>query len=502
MASYFVDPSVRPKIDFLSAHLEAWQSLFHASDDLFRTIDEVATKNDPNMSQLVRLMQSDCNSERASLYSRYDNAALALHDGRNLEETPPIVCNLPFGDTENFRHLRSKIVCPSEPVPPANQLRSSSSTFGPHSNLYIDVTDRSHSSLGLVEQNDNGMSYAAAVQKPPENICPPQMPLIDFHFQNIRDKVQKPDHYNTLENTASTRYFIMRPQSANDVILSIHFGYWSASTPNINSKLNEAFNETKVANSTVYIFFSLVDSEEFCGVAQMISNVSPCSSEDWLPSYATTSPGKHCRFSIQWLYVKDVPFARFKIREQSMTPERRPALVKDAQDGTEIASTLENRLIGRRLVHSYHDLCPGGHSLIQDKSRFRTFWPALRKIICPGAPSAKCSLNTVDDIISIDDLTAFPSVCDNRPVESNDSGACLSPGTPILTSPVADVSARFFICRPQSMADIAASFEKNLWSAGSVGGHGRLHKAYTSLRAKSYVFQLTFSRILHNCIML
>jgi hypothetical protein len=102
------------------------------------------------------------------------------------------------------------------------------------------------------------------------------------------------------------RFFVIKSYSKEDVVLSVKHGYW-CSTESGNLKLNQAFDEANASHGSVYLLFSINSSGEFCGLAEMTSNVDLSSNLDiWSQS---KWKGK---FSVKWIYVKNVPNSRFR----------------------------------------------------------------------------------------------------------------------------------------------------------------------------------------------
>lgn len=72
-----------------------------------------------------------------------------------------------------------------------------------------------------------------------------------------------------------------------------------------NAKLNQAFDDAQT--SSVYLFFSVNGSGQFCGCAEMVSRVDfESKSELWAQD---KWKGK---FDVKWIYVKDVPNAKLR----------------------------------------------------------------------------------------------------------------------------------------------------------------------------------------------
>jgi len=105
-----------------------------------------------------------------------------------------------------------------------------------------------------------------------------------------------------LENDNSSRFFVIKSYSKEDVVHSIKNNIW-CSTENGNSKLDEAFKKTiNQKHMSIYLFFSVNGSGQFCGMAEMVSSVDyKSSSQLW-----TQNKWKG-KFDVKWIFVKDVP---------------------------------------------------------------------------------------------------------------------------------------------------------------------------------------------------
>lgn len=112
---------------------------------------------------------------------------------------------------------------------------------------------------------------------------------------------------NELEGAKTSRFFIIKSYSIDDIIKSIKYNVW-CSTEEGNRKLDKAFSETQeMGNSSVYLFFSVNGSGQFCGMAQMLSRIDyGKKSKIWSQNKWTGS------FNVNWIYVKDVPNAKFR----------------------------------------------------------------------------------------------------------------------------------------------------------------------------------------------
>ena len=131
-----------------------------------------------------------------------------------------------------------------------------------------------------------------------------------------------------LENERSSRFFVIKSYSKEDVIHSIKNNIW-CSTENGNSKLDEAFKRTvNQKHMSIYLFFSVNGSGQFCGMAEMVSSVDyKSSSQLW-----TQNKWKG-KFDVKWIFVKDVPNVLLR---QIHLPNNENKSVTNSRDTQEI----------------------------------------------------------------------------------------------------------------------------------------------------------------------
>ena len=117
-----------------------------------------------------------------------------------------------------------------------------------------------------------------------------------------------PSQYNPQEfkhHVEDAKYFVIKSYSEEDIFRSIKHSVW-CSTEMGNKRLNTAF-QSKAENACIYLFFSVNGTGHFCGVALMTSSVDFSNSSDvW------TQRKWKGQFSVQWLYVKDVPNSQLR----------------------------------------------------------------------------------------------------------------------------------------------------------------------------------------------
>ena len=106
---------------------------------------------------------------------------------------------------------------------------------------------------------------------------PPQSTFesMKLQTQEMTETFYKLDPFDSFSFGSSSRFFIIKSYSEEDVHKAIKYKVWS-STELGNNKLNEAFLDCKQASkeSDIYLFFSVNQSKHFCGAAKMTSPVN------------------------------------------------------------------------------------------------------------------------------------------------------------------------------------------------------------------------------------
>ncbi|XKL62181.1 hypothetical protein PGB90_002014 [Kerria lacca] len=162
---------------------------------------------------------------------------------------------------------------------------------------------------------------------------------------SVVDKLKDKNNYNPSElelPPKGTRFFVIKSYSEDDVHRSIKYEIW-CSTEHGNKRLDDAFNDQKTSDGSVYLFFSVNGSGHFCGVARMISPV------DYGASSSVWAQDKwKGQFRVRWIYVKDVPNPQLRhIRLENN--ENKP--VTNSRDTQEVP--YEKGVSVLKIIHSY-----------------------------------------------------------------------------------------------------------------------------------------------------
>ncbi|KAI1351473.1 kinase-like protein [Xylaria sp. FL0043] len=129
----------------------------------------------------------------------------------------------------------------------------------------------------------------------------------------------------SLENS---KYFVMRSDNPIDIETSVAHGVWTSSS-RVNKILEKAWRRT---NGQVILFFSVIKSQRFCGIAQMTSGMDWVNTDEhWLED------SWQGRFTLDWLCLTELPFVGVKhVPVKSTTPGFRAI---SCFDGTEISAS-------------------------------------------------------------------------------------------------------------------------------------------------------------------
>ncbi|CAD8141602.1 unnamed protein product [Paramecium pentaurelia] len=109
-----------------------------------------------------------------------------------------------------------------------------------------------------------------------------------------------------LADADNAHTYILRSNNDDDIHKSIKYGIWTSSKEN-NEKLNAKYLEAQQEGIPVYLFFSVVRSGQFVGVAKLTSGYKEESFQYWWEIKKWKG-----HFNVQWLYVKDVPNKHFE----------------------------------------------------------------------------------------------------------------------------------------------------------------------------------------------
>jgi hypothetical protein len=133
-------------------------------------------------------------------------------------------------------------------------------------------------------------------------------------------------------------FYILRSSNDDNIHKAIKYQVWT-STPGGNGILRKAWQEFQATGKTpeIYLFFSVVSSNQFLGVAKMTADINDNESFKywWEPCkwFGT--------FQISWHFVKDIHYAKFEqIREESFMTS-----VINLKDGTKISSATGKEML-------------------------------------------------------------------------------------------------------------------------------------------------------------
>ncbi|EGR31335.1 hypothetical protein IMG5_112720 [Ichthyophthirius multifiliis] len=99
------------------------------------------------------------------------------------------------------------------------------------------------------------------------------------NYQNIEKIREEFDSLKNLNNTnielaglETATYYIIRSFNEDHIHKAIKYGIWT--TTNRNAEiLNKAYEEAKDKNTEIYLFYSVTNSQKFCGMVRLKSGL-------------------------------------------------------------------------------------------------------------------------------------------------------------------------------------------------------------------------------------
>ena len=159
-------------------------------------------------------------------------------------------------------------------------------------------------------------------------------------------------------NPKEAKFFVIKSYSEDDIHRSIKYSVW-CSTENGNKKLDAAFKGLK-GKGPMYLLFSVNGSGHFCGVGEMKTAV------DYSAQAGVWQQDKwKGRFEVKWIFIKDVPNAKFRhiIIESN---EHKP--VTNSRDTQEVPLHLGKEML--EIMSSYRS--DNQTSILDSYSRFES----------------------------------------------------------------------------------------------------------------------------------
>eukprot|EP00828_Plagiopyla_frontata_P040278 TRINITY_DN541_c0_g1_i4.p1 TRINITY_DN541_c0_g1~~TRINITY_DN541_c0_g1_i4.p1 ORF type:complete len:344 (-),score=44.78 TRINITY_DN541_c0_g1_i4:149-1180(-) len=191
--------------------------------------------------------------------------------------------------------------------------------------------------------------------------------IADFpHLENINQFNQR--NYSEISNA---KCFIIRSNNDDDVHKAIKYGIWTSTQRNID-KLNEVFQECKSTKTEIFLFFSVVKSGQFEGVAKLISHVQPINFPYWWQAGKWRSLVK-----IEWLFIKDVAYQKF---QGILNKEGQP--ITHSRDGSELDWLSNGQKMMQAFVQASND-----NTILHDFEELDERELNLRKKIQAGYPN-------------------------------------------------------------------------------------------------------------------
>jgi hypothetical protein len=161
---------------------------------------------------------------------------------------------------------------------------------------------------GQQQDGDGGKGFKKYYQ--PQTYDPQSEYSIIQSVKYIQDKYPQLVNMNIsnlgftekVKNEKAPRFYVIKSFTEEDIHKSIKYSCWSSTTKG-NRKLTSSFEEAKMNQSGVYLFFSMNGSGRFVGVAKMASECN----ENIIFEYWAMDEVWKGLFEVEWIFVKDIP---------------------------------------------------------------------------------------------------------------------------------------------------------------------------------------------------
>lgn len=129
-----------------------------------------------------------------------------------------------------------------------------------------------------------------------------------------------------IRKAKNAKFFILRSTCDDDIHKAIKYGFWTSTYKN-NVLLNDLYKKYSRTNTPIYLIYTVVGSGQYCGMAQMCSEVELKKTF----SYWWEEVKWSGVFRINWVYVKDLLYD--EVEDMRM---RNGNKVVSSKDGTEV----------------------------------------------------------------------------------------------------------------------------------------------------------------------
>ena len=174
--------------------------------------------------------------------------------------------------------------------PPTNQMVS---TYSPQDMFMLELQR-------ILRMESNKKFYQNQV------LDVPMVRLSEYHDlakirMSLPSCVNVNDSHADFSNLRDAEFFVVRSTCDDDIHKAIKYGVWT-STHVTNLHLNETLERCQKKGVPLFIIFTVVNSNQFCGIAQMTSPVDFEKIFDyWWEDLKWSG-----LFSIKWVYIRDV----------------------------------------------------------------------------------------------------------------------------------------------------------------------------------------------------
>lgn len=140
----------------------------------------------------------------------------------------------------------------------------------------------------------------------------------------------------------NAKFFILRSTCDDDIHKAIKYGFWTSTYKN-NVLLNDLFKKYSRSGTPVYLIYTVVGSGQYCGLAQMSSEVELKKTF----SYWWEEVKWSGVFRVNWIYVKDLLYDEvedIRLRNGNKVVSSKDGTELDFETGMEMLKRFKNSI--------------------------------------------------------------------------------------------------------------------------------------------------------------
>ena len=140
----------------------------------------------------------------------------------------------------------------------------------------------------------------------------------------------------------NAKFFILRSTCDDDIHKAIKYGFWTSTYKN-NVLLNDLFKKYSRSGTPIYLIYTVVGSGQYCGLAQMSSEVELKKTF----SYWWEEVKWSGVFKVNWIYVKDLLYDEvedIRLRNGNKVVSSKDGTELDFETGMEMLKRFKNSI--------------------------------------------------------------------------------------------------------------------------------------------------------------